>query len=672
MRMSQIGVGSVLGRYELVAELGQGGMSVVYRGVDRQLRREVAVKVMHSFLAEQPDAKERFRREAVAVAHLKHPHIIEVYDFSDEDAEHSYMVSELVDGTSLADLLDGRPVHPPEAALSLARPLAHALQHAHEAGVIHRDLKPENVLVDARGTIKLTDFGIARMLDTQTLTITGTLLGSPAYMSPEYIDGKEPDHRSDIFSFGAMLYQLVVGELPFVGPSPHALLKRIASGEYVPPNQRNPRIHAAIARIITRCLQRDPSDRYPSAAELVADIDATLGRLALDEEAVRAGLLANPEHFGAGLLVTLPHTYLELGKQELKAGNVGAATDDFDRVLSLQPDHPEVKRILSRLARRAWAWRIGIDAGVVAVGTMAVTLLVAMAMPAPQRIEPPPEPPVVAEPTPPPRQDLRRQVNAVLTGEGDLLVNGVLYEDEQVTLAQATGQHVLLIEPGTHRFTLVGKDRVDEALVEIPTVGRAPWIELDVSADEAPQPLRRPAAPEAKEAPPVAPEIAPEVAPAVAQAPALHRVELNAKKWVNVFLGSNPEPVATHRQGRFALELPEGRHTLRFENPYGKPLRRTLTIGPNSPPEVVVIDLEPRDALLQISGAPDDGTLTVEVSGRRHALTKVNRNDPILVPMKEGRTQLVRVVKEGYQPFERRVTFTPGQAATLQLDLRRL
>ncbi|MEO1172436.1 MAG: serine/threonine-protein kinase, partial [Myxococcota bacterium] len=174
-------VGQTLGRYEIKSEVGHGGMSVVYRAHDEKLRRDVAVKVMHTFLAEQAEAKERFHREAIAVARLRHRNIIEVFDYAGVEASHSYIVQELVEGGSLADFLHRTPLPEPELALVLARPIADALCHAHENGVIHRDLKPENILVGANGALKLTDFGIARMLDNQTLTVTGTLLGSPAY-----------------------------------------------------------------------------------------------------------------------------------------------------------------------------------------------------------------------------------------------------------------------------------------------------------------------------------------------------------------------------------------------------------------------------------------------------------------------------------------------------------
>ena len=170
-------IGSRLGRYEILSEIGQGGMSVVYKARDTELEREVAVKVMHAFLAEQPEARARFRREAVAVARLRHPHIIEIFDYSGESATESYIVTELVDGFALSELVQQGAIHPPEAALVLARPIVDALVHAHGHGVIHRDLKPENILVARDGTLKLTDFGIARMLDIQTLTVTGTLLG---------------------------------------------------------------------------------------------------------------------------------------------------------------------------------------------------------------------------------------------------------------------------------------------------------------------------------------------------------------------------------------------------------------------------------------------------------------------------------------------------------------
>jgi len=255
--MPSVTIGAKLGRYKIESVLGKGGMSVVYRATDPKLQRTVAIKVMHDYLAQNQDAKIRFHREALAVAQLQHPNIIKVLDYADEETEKLFIVMELVDGYALSEVAAAPGAFsPPEFALLLARPIADALNHAHEAGIIHRDLKPENILIGHNGAVKLTDFGIARMIDKQTMTMTGTLLGSPAFMAPEYIQGDPTDHRADIFSFGAMLYQLTTGKLPFTGETPAALLLSITRGQFEPVAKLNGTIHSNIARIIHRCMIR--------------------------------------------------------------------------------------------------------------------------------------------------------------------------------------------------------------------------------------------------------------------------------------------------------------------------------------------------------------------------------------------------------------------------------
>ena len=353
-------VASRLGRYEIIGEIGQGGMSVVYRAHDAQLRRDVAIKVMHGFLADLPEARHRFHREAVAVARLRHPNIIEIFDYSSDGNHVAYMVTELIEGQPLSRWLPNHALPFPEAAVVLLCPIAAALAAAHAAGVLHRDLKPENILVTTSGTMKLTDFGIARLLDDQSLTRTGTLLGSPAYMAPEHIEGRVPDARADIFSFGAMLYQIATGILPFTAPSPHALLKKIAAGEYVAPAQVNPHIHATLAGIIKRCLAVDPAQRYASCADLLTALQQFLQPLNVPPATALTDLFADAGAFYQRLQNQLPSVYLRLGKQALRAGHPGVALDHFDRVLSLVPDHAEVRGILRRMARRRIATRVAL------------------------------------------------------------------------------------------------------------------------------------------------------------------------------------------------------------------------------------------------------------------------------------------------------------------------
>src|SRR4051812_4484059 len=187
--------GRTLSRYKLLEEVGQGGMAVVYKGLDTTLNREVAVKVLHPHLADQPESRARLQREAHAVAKLRHENILEIFDYSGPDSPESYIVTEFIHGTTLKSFMTGHPsaIAFPEVAEMIVSEVAAALEHAHSLGVIHRDVKPENVMIRSDGRIKLMDFGIAQIVDKERMTVTGQLLGSPAYMAPEHVEGKPID-----------------------------------------------------------------------------------------------------------------------------------------------------------------------------------------------------------------------------------------------------------------------------------------------------------------------------------------------------------------------------------------------------------------------------------------------------------------------------------------------
>src|ERR1041384_3113334 len=222
-----IQVGQVLDKYELLERVGQGGMAVVYRGIDRQLKRVVAIKVLHKHLADYQEARDRFAREAPAGG--------------------SYIVTEFIDGDTLKQRITDRPIGYPEIGAMVALQVCRALAHAHAHGILHRDVKPENIMIRNDGVVKLMDFGISHMVDLERLTVTGQLLGSPAYMAPEHVEGRPLDFRTDVFAIGIVLYQLTVGKLPFEGKNPHEVLKRIAECRFVDPRQAHPRIGNPLA-----------------------------------------------------------------------------------------------------------------------------------------------------------------------------------------------------------------------------------------------------------------------------------------------------------------------------------------------------------------------------------------------------------------------------------------
>jgi eukaryotic-like serine/threonine-protein kinase len=274
---------TVGGRYELDGLLGRGGMAEVRRAVDRRLGRPVAVKQLRTDLAMDPTFQARFRREAQSAAGLNHPTIVAVYDTGEELDPHTgvsipYIVMELVEGSTLRDVLrDGRKILP-ERALELTQGVLDALSYSHKAGIIHRDIKPANVMLTPTGGVKVMDFGIARAVaDTSaTMTQTAAVIGTAQYLSPEQARGETVDARSDIYSAGCLLYELLVGRPPFTGDSPVSVAYQHVREAPVPPSQLDPVITPEIDAVTLKALAKDPLDRYQSAREMKADISRVL------------------------------------------------------------------------------------------------------------------------------------------------------------------------------------------------------------------------------------------------------------------------------------------------------------------------------------------------------------------------------------------------------------
>jgi serine/threonine-protein kinase len=341
-----------LEKYEILEEIGHGGMATVYRARDTRLDRMVALKVLHPHLRGSKEARARFRREAQGVARLRHPGILEIYDYSGEDSEESYIATELLTGPTLKKFAEDHPDMPAEIAACFAICVARALSAAHENGIIHRDVKPENILIHEARCVKLTDFGIADMVDSHTMTATGQILGSPGHMAPEQIEGKDCDARSDVFSLGTVLYYLACGRLPFTGRNPHQVLKRISEGDYPDPLRVRPAIGGKMRAIIVRALAHAREDRYPSAADFEKDLTAFVSEIGIDDpEALLARYLQNPDAVTAEVTQRTIAACTELGKKARDAGDIPGALDYFGRVLALDHGHPEVLALVESVGR---------------------------------------------------------------------------------------------------------------------------------------------------------------------------------------------------------------------------------------------------------------------------------------------------------------------------------
>jgi eukaryotic-like serine/threonine-protein kinase len=260
------------GRYRLERPLGHGGMATVYLGHDTKLGRAVAVKVLADNLAGDNAFRERFLREARLAARLSDPNVVSVYDAGEDEDGRPYIVMEHVEGRTLADVLHERGPLPADEAVGLALQALRGLGHAHAAGLVHRDVKPQNLLLRSDGTLKIADFGIARAAETTALTQIGTVLGTAAYLSPEQAAGEEVTSAADVYSLGAVLYELLTGRPPFELESLADLAAKQAAGEIVPVRELAPEVPPHVEDAVMRSLARNPDYRPASAADLAGEL----------------------------------------------------------------------------------------------------------------------------------------------------------------------------------------------------------------------------------------------------------------------------------------------------------------------------------------------------------------------------------------------------------------
>ncbi len=277
-------IGTVLsGRYRLESKLGSGGMSTVFLARDETLERWVAIKVMHREISDQPDQIERFRREARAVAQLSHPNVVAVID-AGEDGGYPYIVLEYVEGETLKQRIERLGRLPVDEAVAYAIEIGRGLSAAHARRLVHRDVKPQNVLIDAEGRAKVTDFGIARSLEADGLTKTGRVLGTTDYVAPEQAMGHGVDSRSDIYSLGVLLYEMLTGVVPFQAETVVGVAMKHVNEQMPDVQEKRPEISSALAAVVERATTKDTKSRYPDMIACLSDLEG-----ALEVEVARSG-----------------------------------------------------------------------------------------------------------------------------------------------------------------------------------------------------------------------------------------------------------------------------------------------------------------------------------------------------------------------------------------------
>lgn len=343
-------IGRVLGkRYRIGERLGGGGMAVVYRGEDLELGRPVAVKILRGQFGGDEDFVRRFRREAQNAASLSHPNVVQIFDVGQEDDLY-YIVLELVEGKSLKEVIQAQGPLPVGEAARIGMEILSALAHAHQNRIVHRDVKPHNILISVNGKVKVTDFGIARATNTDTVTHTGSIMGSAHYFSPEQANGQPTGEKSDIYSMGIVLFEMVTGTVPFQGESPITVALKHVRERVIPPSRLNAEVPVEMDEIVLRALMKDPAHRYDSADDM---------RLALQRfaEAHAAGLT----HMNSGDFPTMDLRALRTRKVRPDIPSVDEPDDD--------EGGPRQGRVRQAYRRRTspWVW-IGIVAAVVVLG----------------------------------------------------------------------------------------------------------------------------------------------------------------------------------------------------------------------------------------------------------------------------------------------------------------
>ena len=380
---------STLGKYRIIEEIGRGGMAVVYKAVHPQLGRYVAIKVLPRQFTFETKFVQRFHREATAASTLDHPNIVIIHDVDQEDDTH-YIVMQYLEGQPLSELIKQQGSLPPNRALKIIHQISSALDYAHSLGFVHRDIKPSNIIIGPEDHATLTDFGIVRTVDGTSVTKEGAPIGTPEYMSPEQCEGKQADSRSDLYSLGVVLYEMLTGQVPFTADTPFVVMYQQVSKKPVPPRRIKPGLLDTVERVVLRALAKEPDQRYATAGALAEALEAAIrgeepppvpdekvveslylqASKAFDGKRWREAiellnqvLLLDEQYRDAQVLLRRAKEELarqeevaELkarGKRLLEEGRPREAIEIFQSALSLQPDDDELSDLLARAQQEA-------------------------------------------------------------------------------------------------------------------------------------------------------------------------------------------------------------------------------------------------------------------------------------------------------------------------------
>ncbi|MCG3171933.1 MAG: Serine/threonine-protein kinase PknD [Myxococcota bacterium] len=619
------------GRYQVIEEVGQGGMASVYRAHDATLGREVAIKVMHKHLASREEFRERFRREAQAVARLDHPNIPRIFDYSPSgEGGEFYLVTEFVHGLTLAAEIHARPLPQPELAAAIMIPVLRALDHAHGAGIVHRDLKPENIMLSPGGAVKLMDFGIAQIVNSQKMTMTGSLVGSAGYMSPELIHGQRGDHRSDLFAAGSLLYMLAAGVHPFEAGNAMATMKRIADGVYEPAHLTSGQIDHQLSAIISALLAPDPESRPASAAQAAAMLESWLRDSGLKPDGPwLSDYLGDPRSGTEKLRAALTTGLLKSARELSARGRLTEALDGLNRILAFDPDHAEARALMGALNRQRQSETGAPNRKQIWTAAMVLTGLAGAVILWWGSSSPSPQPPAPAASLSPPEEPASR------------------------------------VPP--------------PPAVEAPASPSAMMEPVPVDPSPAKTALTPPAAPPRIRPEPRKAAAAPAAAPEDTAGPLEPETATRLPMTIRVLdayasLSVDGQDAGTGALPVHRLMLTPGKHRIELRHPNFELFSREVLI-PNDPAFVIpTLDarLTPLPARIRVNAAPGQNPM-ISIDGRPFGAAASSLKLPFLLPMTSGRKPItLRIEQVGFAPREISREVIAGELVEVDARLEKL
>jgi serine/threonine protein kinase len=340
--------------YEIQQLIATGGMAAIYRAVQSSTGQTVAIKVLHGHLAQDKDFITRFEREARAAADLKHENIIDIFGYGEAEGVY-YIAMEFVEGKSLKELINSVKFIPHDIALAIAYEICQGIEHAHQKGVVHRDIKPANILLSKKGQLKITDFGLAQAQDLTSITVTGAIVGTPAYMSPEQAAGKRIDTRSDLFSLGVVIYEMITGTKPFQGESYSSVIHAILTIPAPKPTDVNPTVSGEISTVLVKMLQTDAEKRYQNVSQVSDDIYAYFRARNTEVPSKQITAFINdPVKVAETAFQQEKETYLKRALYYTTLGktNIDDAISEFVKVQYLDPNNTQANTHLAELRRK--------------------------------------------------------------------------------------------------------------------------------------------------------------------------------------------------------------------------------------------------------------------------------------------------------------------------------